>query len=70
MYIGSIRTEDVHGLSKTIRVLDSQECTRYSCRGWVGRTVQRSLHAQVVGWNGGGTPLTAHLVYFICMHQG
>jgi uncharacterized protein YfaT (DUF1175 family) len=39
--------------------------------GWVGRTVQRSLPAQVVGWNGERErALMAHLGCFICMHQG
>jgi hypothetical protein len=64
-------TEGVHGFSETnIGFSGSQECTRYSCRGWVDRTVQSSVHAQAVGWNGGGTPLMAHLGPFICMHQG
>jgi hypothetical protein len=43
------------------------KCTKYSCRGWVGRTIQRSLHTQVVEWNGGGTLLTAHPVRLIRM---
>jgi hypothetical protein len=61
--------EGVHGFSETnIGFSGSQERTRYSCRGWVGRTVQSSVHAQEIRWNGGGTTLTAHLGRFIFMH--
>jgi hypothetical protein len=64
-------SEDLHGffrikhrlfLHREARV-SLQRSDGYSCRG-------QTVTLRQSRWNGGGTPITAHLSHFICMHLG